>query len=125
MATTAIVIVSLAIAIAFLLYIRHFQASRRSLPQIEARLSPVDAGALGNLFAEREDDFLRRNLGPKEYRTIKRERVLAALGYVTRISRNAYWLSRIAGLALDSPDPKVHETALKLARDAVQLRQYA
>jgi len=102
-----------------------FSSRRRSLAQLEASLTAVDAVALGNLLNVREDIFLRENLAPRAYRQIKRKRVRAAQGYVWNISRNALVLSRIAGLALDSADPEIQRTAQKLANDAVELRRYA
>ena len=65
---------------------------------------------------------MRRNLGPREYRKIKRQRIRAAREYVWNISRNALVLSRIAGFALDSADPQIQLTAQKLANEAVELR---
>ena len=102
-----------------------FGSRQRTLAQLETSLTPVDASALGNLLHEREDAFLRDNLAPRLYRQIKRKRVRAAQGYVWSISRNALVLTRIAALALDAADPQIHETAQKLANDAVELRRYA
>ena len=102
---------------------RHFKSE--TLDELEGRLAPVDVSALANLLQPREDIFLRQNLGPKEYKFIKRRRILAAQEYLSRISRNASILSKIALLALDSPDPQIHETALNLSKDAVEVRQYA
>src|SRR5215813_11864342 len=102
-----------------------FSSRQGTLAQLESSLSPVDASALGNLLHDGEDAFLRRNLGPRQYRHIKRKRVRAAQGYVWNISRNALVLSRIAALALDAADPEIQRTAQKLANDAVELRRYA
>lgn len=102
-----------------------FSSRQKSLAQLETSLTPVDAAALANLLHGREDNFLRQNLGPREYRLIKRERVRAAQQYVWKVFRNASVLSRIAGLALDSADPEIRAIALKLANDAVELRRYA
>ena len=88
---------------------------QRSLAQPETALIPVDAVALGNLLHDGEDTFLRRNLGPQQYRHIKRKRVRAAQEYVWNISRNALILSRVAGLALDFTRPEIHRTVHKLS----------
>ena len=102
-----------------------FSSKQRSLAQLETSLRPVDAVALASLLQEHEDAFLRENLGPREYKQIKRRRVRVAQEYVWNISRNASTISRIAGLALDSSDPQIQATAQTLANDAVDLRRYA
>ncbi len=99
--------------------------SHKSLEELERCLTPVDVAALANLLQAREDLFLRQNLRSKEYKFIKRQRIRAAQEYLDKISRNASILSKIAVLALDSADPQIHETALSLSRDAVEVRQYA
>jgi hypothetical protein len=119
---------SLLISIVFgvlLLLVSRARAKNRTVADLEAALTSVDASALGNLLHEREDAFLRANLAPRAYRQIKRKRVRAAQGYVRNISKNALVLSRIAALALDAADPEIQRTAQKLANDAVELRRYA
>jgi hypothetical protein len=123
--TTAAVWIFLVLSVLVAILVSRARASKRTVAQLEAMLTPVDASALGNLLHEREDAFLRANLAPRAYRRIKRKRVRAAQEYVWNISRNALVLSRIAGLALDSVDPEIHRTAQKFANDAVELRRYA
>jgi hypothetical protein len=121
----ALILVAITLGVFLAVLLAKARANRRTLAQLETSLTPVDASALGNLLHDGEDTFLRRNLGPRQYRHIKRKRVRAAQGYVWNISRNALVLSRIAALALDAADPEIQRTAQKLANDAVELRRYA
>jgi hypothetical protein len=121
-AVIALILVSIIVAVFLFVLIGKTRASRRTLPELETSLIPVDAVALGNLLHDSEDAFLRQNLAPREYRQIKRKQVRAAREYVWNIAQNAAVLSRIAGLALDSGDAQIQATAQKLARDAVELR---
>ncbi|HEX7962346.1 MAG TPA: hypothetical protein VF493_20700 [Terriglobales bacterium] len=118
----ALILIAITLGVFLAVLLAKDRASRRTLAELETSLTPVDAAALGNLLHEREDTFLRQNLGPREYRKIKRQRVRAAREYVWDILRNALVLSRIAGFALDSPDPQIQLTAQKLANEAVELR---
>jgi hypothetical protein len=122
---TFIILIILCVMLAAVLWVVlriRFSSKEQSLSQLETSLTAVDAVALGNLLHDSEDAFLRQNLAPREYRQIKRKRVRAAREYVWNISQNAVVLSRIAGLALDSSDPQIQNTAQKLAKDAVELR---
>ena len=119
---TASVLICIVLGILLGLVISRARGQKRTLAELETSLIAVDAAALGNLLHEREDTFLRRNLGPRDYRKIKRQRIRAAREYVWNISTNALVLSRIAGFALDSPDPQIQATAQKLANEAVELR---
>jgi hypothetical protein len=119
-ALVALILVSIIVAVFLAVLIG--KARRRTLAELETSLIAVDATALGNLLHKQEDAFLRRNLGPRQYRRLKRQRIRAAREYVWNISRNALLLSRIAGFALDSPDPQIQLTAQKLANEAVELR---
>jgi len=120
--TMLTIILLLLAGVLWIVFKIQFRSRERSLAQLETSLIPVDAATLGNLLHEREDAFLRRNLGPRDYRKIKRQRIRAAREYVWNISTNALVLSRIAGFALDSPDPQIQATAQKLANEAVELR---
>lgn len=122
---TFIILIILFVLLAAVLWVVlriRFSSKEQSLSQLETSLIAVDAAALGNLLHEREDAFLRTNLGSRDYRRIKRQRIRAAREYVWNISQNAAVLSHIAGLALDSADPQIQTTAQKLAKDAVELR---
>jgi len=121
----ALILVAITVGVFLAVLLAKARVNRHTLAELETSLIPVDASALGNLLHDDEDAFLRRNLGPRQYRHIKRKRVRAAQGYVCSISRNALVLSRIAGLALDAADPEIQRTAQKLANDAVELRRYA
>jgi hypothetical protein len=85
----------------------------------------VDIEAFRNLVDPNEKEFLRTNLPPAEFRRIQRERLRAAVEYVSCAAQNAAILVRLADAGRRSPDPATAEAAEKLVDNAVRLRLYA
>jgi hypothetical protein len=85
----------------------------------------VDIEAFRNLIDPDEEEFLRANLTPSEFRSIQRERLRAAVEYVSCAAQNAAILLRLADAGRHSPDPATAEAAQKLADNALRLRLYA
>lgn len=85
----------------------------------------VDLAAFQNLVDPEEETFLRSSLAPAEFRKIKRERLRAAVEYVSCAAQNAAVLVQLADAGRRSPDPATAEAAEKLAQNALRLRLYA
>lgn len=85
----------------------------------------VDLEAFRNLVDPEEEEFLRTNLRPAEFRSIQRERLRAAVEYVACAAQNAAILLRVADAGRRSPDPATAEAAEKLVDNAIRLRLYA
>ena len=92
---------------------------------LEKSIRPVDIAAFRNLIDPGEEDFLRANLGPADFKAIHRERLLAAVDYISGASQNAAALLRMGELARRSPDPAVAEAGEKLLHNALQFRLHA
>jgi hypothetical protein len=95
------------------------------LDDLVGRTRPVDIDAFRNLIDPAEEDFLRENLPPSEFRTIQRERLRAALEYVSCAAHNAAILVRLGEAARLSLDPKIAEAGQQLLDTALRLRLYA
>ena len=114
------------LALALMLY---FAKSHRhnggDLDQLASQLKPIDVNAFRNLIDEREEEFLRRNLPSAEFRSIQRERKLAAVEYIWCAAQNAAILIHLGEAAKQDPDPAVSAAAEKLLENALRLRLYA
>ena len=95
------------------------------LDELAAQLRPIDVDAFRNLIDEREEQFLRDSLGWYEFRSIHRERVLAAVDYIRGASQNAGILIRLAEAATSDPDPTIVTAAESLLENATRVRLYA
>lgn len=126
MIITVVLVILAAATLAFLIS----QARGRSLA-IKALADPathvqsVDLNAFRNLIDPQEESFLRDELPTHEFRKIQRERMRAAIEYVTCAAQNASILLRLAQDARHSADPAAVESAEKLMESAIQLRLYA
>jgi hypothetical protein len=85
----------------------------------------VDVEAFRNLVDPDEEEFLRTYLSPAEFRRIQRERLRAAVEYVSCAAKNAAILVRVADAGRRSSDPATAEAAEKLVDNAIRLRLYA
>jgi hypothetical protein len=88
-------------------------------------LRAVDVEAFRNLVDPDEEDFLRTNLAPAEFRRIQRERLRAAVEYVSGAAQNAAVMLRLADAGRRSSDAATAEAAQKLVDNAIRLRLYA
>ena len=96
-----------------------------NLDELASKLRPVDVAAFRNLIDEREEEFLRQRLPAREFRSVHRERMLAAAEYVWCAAQNAAILIRLGEAAKQEPDPAVVAAADKLLENALRLRLYA
>jgi hypothetical protein len=114
-----------AIALAAIIYLARSNTRHENLGELAAQLRPVDVRAFRNLLAEHEEQFLRENLPFREFRSIHRERMLAATEYVRCAAQNAAILIRLGEAARLSTDPEIVIAADRLLDNALRLRLYA
>ena len=96
-----------------------------NLENLASELRHVDVGAFCNLIAASEQEYLRDNLPPREFRTIHRERMLAAVEYVRCAAHNAAILIRLGESARQHSDPVIRSTGERLLDNGLRLRLYA
>ena len=126
MTITIIFVVIAVLALALLVWLAKGQASgSRILENPTQHLRSVDIEAFRNLIDPAEEKFLRRSLPAPDFRKIQRERLLAAVDYVSGAAHNAAVLMRMGEAARRSPDPATAEAAQKLIDNATRLRLYA
>jgi len=96
-----------------------------NLQNLASQLRHVDVGAFCNLIAASEQEFLRDHLPPREFRTIHRERMLAAVEYVRCAAHNAAILIRLGESARQHSDPVIRSAGERLLDNGLRLRVYA
>jgi len=117
------------VALAILLLLLYIEGGRNSsvhgVEDLAGRTRPVDLEAFRNLVDAREEDFLRANLGRREFRAVQRERTRAAVEYIRHTAHNAAFLLRLGEDATRSNEPRVAEAGRQLMDSALRLRAYA
>jgi len=126
MIITLILVLVAFLALGFLIRIAKGRAaSSRVLENPAKHIRAVDVEAFRNLVDPDEEEFLRKNLSPVEFRRIQRERLRAAAEYVSCAAQNAAILLRVADAGRRSADPATAQAAEKLVDNAIRLRLYA
>jgi hypothetical protein len=126
MIITLILVFGAFLALGFLIRLAKGRASTSDVLQNPAEhIRAVDVEAFRNLVDPEEEEFLRANLAPAEFRRIQRERLRAAVEYVSCAAQNAAILLRLADAGRRSSDPTTAEAAEKLVNNAIRLRLYA
>jgi hypothetical protein len=126
MTITVILVVVSFVTLAWLFRLSKGHASaEKLLDNPSQHMRSVDIEAFRNLIDPEEEDFLRKNLTPSEFRTVQRERLLAAVEYVAGAAHNAAILVRLGEAARHSTDPATAQAAEKLVDNALRLRLYA
>jgi hypothetical protein len=126
MTVTLILISAALLALGLLVRLAKGRASASEvLENPTEHLRSVDIEAFRNLVDPGEEQFLRSNLAPAEFRKIQRERLRAAVEYVSCAAQNAGVLLRLADAGRRSSDPATAEAAEKLVNNALRLRLYA
>jgi hypothetical protein len=125
--TIALVLILFSVAaLVFLFYLARGRASLvTGVDDLRGYTRPVDIESFQNLIDPAEEEFLRANLTPANFRMVQRERLRATLGYVQCASHNASVLLRVGEAARASSDPKVVLAAEQLVQRAIRLRLYA
>jgi hypothetical protein len=118
-----------AVALAILILLLYLDGGHRSsiagLDDLAGQTQPVDIDAFRNLIDPDEDEFLRTNLSPGQFRVIQRERIQSALDYIRRSTHNAACLLRLGETAARSTDPRIAQAGRQLIESALQLRANA
>jgi hypothetical protein len=123
---TLILVLIAFVALGFLITLAKGRASAsKVLENPTEHIRAVDLEAFRNLVDPDEEDFLRTNLPSSEFRRIQRERLRAAVEYVSCAAQNAAVLLRLADAGRRSSDPATAEAAEKLVQNALRLRLYA
>ena len=126
MILSAVMVVAGVITLALILHLaKGHVGTGRNLDDLASQLRPIDVGAFRNLIDESEEEYLRARLPLKEFRSIHRERMLAATEYVRCAAHNAAILIRLGEAARQNPDPAVSVAAERLINNALRLRLYA
>ena len=126
MIITLLIVVFALLALGFLIRLaKGHAASSEVLENPTERIRAVDVDAFRNLVDPDEEEYLRTNLPPAEFRRIQRERLKAAVEYVSCAAQNAAILLRLADAGRHSSDPATAEAAEKLVDNAIRLRIYA
>lgn len=119
----AIVAVLALLVILRLAVSQHLQTKRSFA--LSGKIHPIDIDAFRNLINPEEDEYLRRNLAPVQFRVVRRERLRAMGSYVQLAANNASLLVRVGEAALVSGDPRLADAAHQLVNDALLLRRNA
>jgi hypothetical protein len=125
--TITFILVALAfLALGFTVWLTKGRAiTAQVLENPAEHIRAVDLEAFRNLVDPDEEEFLRTNLPAAEFRSIQRERLRAAVEYVSCAAQNAGVLLRLADAGRRSLDPATAEAAEKLVQNALRLRLYA
>jgi hypothetical protein len=119
----------IAAALAILLLLLYIEGGQNSsvtrLEDLAGRTRPVDLEAFRNLVDAGEEDFLRANLRPREFRAVQRGRARAALEYIRNTAHNAAFLLHLGEAATRSEDLRIAEAGRRLIDSALRLRAYA
>lgn len=87
-------------------------------------IEPVDLAAFRNLADPAEDAWLRAQLSAADYAQVRRERIAAAVEYVSRSGRNAAVLIRLGQAAAQSADPALAAAGRELVVTGMRTRWY-
>ena len=122
-------IVLLIVAVAALVWVflsaRGHASAVSQISELQGRTRRVDVAAFRNLVDPDETHFLRQRLTSAEFRKTQRERLRAAVDYITCVSDNAAVLLRLGEAARLSEDPRVAQAGEQLVNTALRVRIYA
>lgn len=113
------------LALVAIVYLAKSNTRNGNLDELSAQLCPVDVRAFRNLMDYGEEQFLRENLSFGDFRSIHRERMMAAVEYVQCAAKNAAILVRLAEAARISSEPEIVAAGERLLENALKLRLYA
>lgn len=124
--TLALIVISL-VALAFFLFlaVRGRAAAIHDISELQGKTQPLDLLAFRNLTSPVEEQYLREHLPPRDFRSLQRQRLLAAIAYLNCVCDNAAVLLRLGEAARRSPNPQIAEAGLVLVNNALRVRLYA
>ncbi|HKU19901.1 MAG TPA: hypothetical protein VJQ50_02730 [Terriglobales bacterium] len=127
MIVTGILVVLVAVALLLLARAARGQGAAGivTVVDLQGRTTAIDIAAFRNLISPQEEDYLRHNLPPSEFRRIQKERMRAAAAYIHQALQNAAVLLRLGEAAQRSADPQLAAAGSTLVDTAIRLRLYA
>ncbi len=122
--TVALILVVFALLLAGVLMtaVRGHASPVQRLDDLENHALQVDLEAFRNLTDPAEEEFLRIQLPPSEFRRIQRQRLLAAAEYLRRTAHNAALLLRVGSAAQRDRQPEIAAAGRELAEAALRMR---
>jgi hypothetical protein len=116
-----------AVVALILFVLRSIGTGRVALDEAELseQMRTVDLEAFRNLTDPEEEGYLRASLPAPEFRKIQRQRLRAAIDYLSGVSHNAGLLLHLGQSARRSPDARIAEAGQNLVDNAVRLRLYS
>lgn len=96
-----------------------------TLVDLQGRTTAIDITAFRNLISSNEEEYLRHRLPAREFRSIQRERMRAAIAYIRGALQNAAILLRLGEAAQRSADPQLAAAGRTLVDTAIRMRLYA
>lgn len=120
--TLIYVLVALVLLGIFAVLARRRTPGSPDLSRAVSAIRSLDIDAFRNLLNPEEEDFLRANLPPAQFREIRRERARVALAYVKALSSASLQFARFGDVARRSPDPAFASLGKEIATSAVYLR---
>jgi len=114
------------VTVAFFLFLGRqvWQRSSRHAPAAAVQLIPVDLDAFANLTDPEEENYLRLNLPPAEFRSVQRSRIRAAKTYLAALSHNASTLVALGQSVRHHPDHGTVASGQELVQRAVRLKMW-
>jgi hypothetical protein len=127
MITTAVLVLLVAGALFLLVRAARGQTaiSVAQLVDLQGRTTAIDLAAFRNLTSPQEEEYLRQQLPAREFRSIQRERMRAAIAYIQGALQNAAILLRLGEATQRSADPQLAAAGRKLVDTAIRMRLYA
>ncbi len=126
MTITFVLLIFLAVATLALFFLRGgMPGGDLDQAEISRQLRPVDLNAFRNLVDPDEEQYLKANLPPGEFRDIERQRLRAAIDYLIGVFHNAALLLHVGQAATRSPDERIAEAGRNLVSNAFQLRIFS
>jgi hypothetical protein len=126
MIITIILVIAAALSLGFMFWVakgRSLAISR--VEELVQHVRPVDVEAFRLLVDPAETQYLWSKLPHAEFRKIQRQRLRAAVVYISCAARNAAVLIRIGEAARRNADPSIAEAGEKLVNTAIRLRIFS
>jgi hypothetical protein len=122
--TITLLSILFAVVALILFVLRGIGTSRVALDEAELseQIRTVDLEAFRNLTDPQEEEFLHSSLPALEFRKIQRQRLRAAIDYLSGVSHNAALLLQLGQTARRNSDVRIAEAGRKLVDDAIRLR---
>ena len=120
-----VAVVALMAVVLLLSFARKERLAVSTVQELTALSVPVDLECFRNLIDPDEEEYLRANLPPREFRSVQRARVRASLEYVRRTSHNAALLLRLGESARRYSAANIARAGEEIVQSALQLRVYS